>query len=77
LLGKLTFCILQMNILLHAQLIALLANFVFQFGNEMLLTSFYASSLLSIIIIVKLENKIEPYVKNIIARCLIKVRIAD
>ena len=62
-----------MNIVLHAQLIALLTNYVFQFGNEMLLTSFYASSLLSVLVIVKMEEKIEGSVKNLIARCLIKV----
>nr|CAB3239890.1 probable C-mannosyltransferase DPY19L1 [Phallusia mammillata] len=62
----------KINIVLHAQLIALLANFVFQFGNEMLLTSFYASSLLSIILIVKMEKSIESNIKNLIGRCLVK-----
>ena len=62
-----------MNILLHAQLAALLANFVFQFGNEMLLTSFYASSLLSVLAIVNMEEKIEGNIKNLILRCLTKV----
>jgi len=62
----------KMNILLHGQLAALLANFVFQCGNEMLLTSFYASSLLAVFIVVKLEGKIEPVVRNLIARCLVK-----
>uniref|UniRef100_H2ZHL2 C-mannosyltransferase DPY19L1 n=1 Tax=Ciona savignyi TaxID=51511 RepID=H2ZHL2_CIOSA len=49
----------KMMILIHAQIIALLANFVFQFGNEMLLTSFYASSLVAIFVIVKLERAID------------------
>jgi len=62
-----------MNILLHAQFIALLANFVFQFGNEMLLTSFYASSLISVIAIVNLEDKIEGGIKNLVLRCITKV----
>ncbi|XP_076806405.1 protein C-mannosyl-transferase DPY19L1-like [Clavelina lepadiformis] len=62
----------KLNIVIHAQLIALLANFVFQFGNEMLLTSFYASSLLSIMLIVKLESKIEGSIRNLIAKCLVK-----
>jgi len=62
----------KMNILLHGQIFALLANFAFQCGNEMLLTSFYASSLLAVFIVVKLEGKIEPAVRNLIARCLVK-----
>ena len=62
-----------MNIVLHAQLIALLANYVLQFGNEMLLTSFYASSLLSVLAIVNLEDKIEGGIKNLVLRCVAKV----
>ena len=63
----------QLNIVLHAQLLALVTNYVFQFGNEMLLTSFYASSLLTVIAIVHFESKIEGTVQNLVARCLVKV----
>ncbi|XP_002131981.2 protein C-mannosyl-transferase DPY19L1 [Ciona intestinalis] len=62
----------KIMILIHAQIIALLANFVFQFGNKMLLTSFYASSLIAIYAIVKFERKIDGSVKNLILRCLVK-----
>jgi len=62
----------KINILLDAQLLALVANFVFQCGNKMLLTSFYASSLLSVIIIVRFESKIEGRIRNLILRCLFK-----
>ena len=43
----------------------------------MLLTSFYASSLLSVIIIVRFESKIEGRIRNLILRCLFKVRFVN
>jgi len=63
----------KVKIVLHAQMIALILNFIFQCGNEMLLTSFYASSLLAVFIIVHQEDRIESKIKNIVARCIVKV----
>lgn len=65
----------KMKILLHAQIGALGANFIFQFGNEMLLTSFFAASLLVILAVVMLEDKIDPLLKNFFLRVFVKVLI--
>lgn len=62
----------KMKLLLYAQLAALGANFVFQFGNEMLLTSFYASSLLVILGIVLLEPRIESVIRNFFGKVIVK-----
>ncbi|XP_039251491.2 protein C-mannosyl-transferase DPY19L1-like [Styela clava] len=62
----------KIKILLYAQIAALGGNFVFQFGNEMLLTSFYASSLVAILCIVLLESRIEKVVQNFFAKVIVK-----
>lgn len=63
-----------MKLFIYAHTASLLSNFVFQFGNEMLLTSFFASSLIVMFVIVFLEDVIESKIGNLIVRCLIKVR---
>lgn len=68
--------ILQIKLLLYAQISALLANFVLQFGNEMLLTSFYASSLITILAIILLEPKIEAIIKNFFVKIIFRVRMS-
>lgn len=62
-----------MNLLLHAQIAALAGNFVFQFGNEMLLTSFYAASILVILAVVTMEQRIDRILRNFFLRVFIKV----
>ena len=38
----------KMRLVVEVQIISFLINYVMQFGNEMLVTSFYASSLLTV-----------------------------
>lgn len=65
----------KMKILLHAQIAALAANFVFQFGNEMLLTSFYAASILVILAVVTMEQRIDRILRNFFVRVFTKVMV--
>ena len=38
----------KLKMVWEAQMIAFVLNYIFQFGNEMLITSFYASSLVTV-----------------------------
>ncbi|XP_013396417.1 probable C-mannosyltransferase DPY19L1 [Lingula anatina] len=57
----------KMKVVLYGQTVALVISYIFLFGNEMLLTSFYASCLFTVHIILLLE----PIVENIKIRPLI------
>ncbi|XP_052093722.1 probable C-mannosyltransferase DPY19L1 [Mytilus californianus] len=57
----------KIKVILYGQLIGLLVSYLALFGNEMLLTSFFASCLLTVLIIVYLE----PVLENIRFRTII------
>lgn len=47
---------------LECQLIAFVINYIAQFGNEMLITSFYASSLITVVILLSAIGPITVFI---------------